>query len=124
MVFVQLKEYSDQVIHVSDWHASHALMSEYAMVLHLHRLLLSIPLGPVYEYPGCRESMVNEPPLHVDIKYAATVHAFWPRELKDHFHDKLQSGAATWAAANPEKNNKDVNAARFHIEGSVLGGGE
>jgi hypothetical protein len=21
--------------------------------------------------------------LHVDIKYAATVHAFWPRELKD-----------------------------------------
>jgi hypothetical protein len=34
-------------------------MSEYATVLHLHRLLLSIPLGPVYEYPGCKESMVN-----------------------------------------------------------------
>jgi hypothetical protein len=47
------------VIHAAPWHASHALMSEYAMVLHLHKLELSTPLGPVYEYPGCRALMVN-----------------------------------------------------------------
>jgi hypothetical protein len=33
-------------IHVSDWHASHALRREYTTVLHLHKLLSSIPLGP------------------------------------------------------------------------------
>jgi len=46
-VVVQLNEYSDHVVHVSDWHASHALMREYATVLHLHKLPSSIPLGPV-----------------------------------------------------------------------------
>jgi hypothetical protein len=59
-----------------------------------------MPVGPVYEYPGIRASIVNAaketsrqelhtqdryqyslPPLHVDIKCAATVHAFWSREL-------------------------------------------
>jgi hypothetical protein len=71
-------------------------MREYATVLHLHKLVSSMPLGPVYEYPGESALMVNaakraqkalpsldakriqhsQPKLHVDIKYAATVHAF------------------------------------------------
>jgi hypothetical protein len=80
-------------VHVSPWHASHALMREYEIVLHLHKFPSSTPLGPVYEYPGWRAAMENAvrgkgtrwlvhegddslPPLHVDIKYAATVHAF------------------------------------------------
>jgi len=46
-VFVQLYVYSDHVIHGCNWHASHALMREYATVLHLHKLLSSTPLGPV-----------------------------------------------------------------------------
>lgn len=92
-VFVQLNAYSDQVIHVAPWHASQALMRLYVTVLHLHKFASSTPLGPVYENPGCSASMVNAPPLHVAIIYAATVHAFWPRVLNDHFQDKLQSGA-------------------------------
>jgi len=66
----------------------------------LHKLELSRTLGPVYEYPGFRALIVNAaketsqqelysqdrhqyslPPLHVAIRYAATVHAFWSREL-------------------------------------------
>jgi hypothetical protein len=47
------------VIHFSLWHASHALIREYATVLHLHKLESSTPLGPVYEYPGRSELMVN-----------------------------------------------------------------
>src|SRR6266567_9171595 len=79
-VVVQLDEYSDQLmtvyvsshealrreqrwesylVHTAPWHASHALMSEYATVLHLHRLVPSTPLGPVYEYPGFRALIVN-----------------------------------------------------------------
>ena len=34
-------------------------MREYATVLHLHKLESSTPLGPVYEYPGSNELMVN-----------------------------------------------------------------
>jgi len=60
-VFEQLNEYSDHVIQFELWHASHALMREYATVLHLHKLESSTPLGPVYEYPGARELMVKEP---------------------------------------------------------------
>jgi len=60
-VFVQLYEYSDHVIQFELWQASHALMREYATVLHLHKLESSTPLGPVYEYPGMSESMVNVP---------------------------------------------------------------
>lgn len=92
-VFVQLDEYSGQVVHTAPWHASHALMSEYVTVLHLHKLVSSTPVGPMYEYPGFRASIVNEPPLHVAIRYAATVHAFWSIELNVHSHVKLQSGA-------------------------------
>ena len=114
---MQLDEYSDQLmsvyvsshevsrkeqrcesnlIQVAPWHASHALMSEYVTVLHLHKSESSkVLLGPWYEYPGRRASTVNAakeagqqelhtesrhqyslPPLHVDIRYAATVHAF------------------------------------------------
>jgi hypothetical protein len=47
------------VIQFELWQASHALMREYATVLHLHKLESSTPLGPVYEYPGMSESMVN-----------------------------------------------------------------
>jgi hypothetical protein len=47
------------VIQFELWHASHALTREYATVLHLHKLESSTPLGPVYEYPGARELMVN-----------------------------------------------------------------
>jgi hypothetical protein len=93
MVFVQLDENTDQLVQSAPWHASHALTSEYVIVLHLHMLESSTPLGPVYEYPGFRASMVNDPPLHVDIRYAATVHAFWLIELNVHAHIKLQSGA-------------------------------
>jgi len=58
-VFVQLDEYSVQEVHCAPWHASHALMSEYVTVLHLHKLVPSIPVGPVYEYPGSRGLMVK-----------------------------------------------------------------
>ena len=79
-VFVQLDENSDQLmtvyvsshevlrreqrwesylVHTAPWHASHALMSEYVTVLHLHKLVSSMPVGPVYEYPGFRASIVN-----------------------------------------------------------------
>jgi hypothetical protein len=77
---VQLDEYSDQLmtvyvsshevlrrerrwesnlVHAAPWHASHALMSEYVTVLHLHKLESSMPLGPMYEYPGFRALIVN-----------------------------------------------------------------
>ena len=84
----------------SPWHAPHALMSEYVTVLQLHRLEPPT-IGPVYEYPGNRGKRVNaaktadfkesseqelytqysQPPLQVDIRNAATVHAFWSRVL-------------------------------------------
>ena len=71
-------------------------MSEYATVLHLHKLNPSRIFGPMYVYPGSRGGMVeaakdtsqevsfindgkhyhSQPPLHVDIMYAATVHGF------------------------------------------------
>lgn len=93
-VLVQLNEYSDQVVHTDPWHASQALMRLYVTVLHLQGFASSTSLlGPVYEYPGCSAFMVNVPPLHVDIRNAAIVHIFWPRELNDHFQDALQSGA-------------------------------
>ena len=78
----------------------------------------------------------SHPPLQVDIKYAATVHAFWSIELnvcktnntparalahrqlatatkKKHTqpHVKLQSGATIWAAAKPDKRSNDASGA-------------
>ena len=73
----------------------------------------------------------SQPQLHVDIMYAAIVHAFWPRELNDwtpkaislaqrmhsrndlHTHSQvvLQSGAEIAATAKAEKNNKDTSGA-------------
>jgi len=98
-------------IQLAPWHASHALISEYATVLHLHRVLSSGPLGPVYVYPGISELIVNaaeeietarliactqdkhsQPPVQVAIKYAATVHAFWPSELNVCLHFSLRTG--------------------------------
>jgi hypothetical protein len=92
-VVVQLLEYSAQEIHIADWHASQALRRLYATVLHLHMFVPSRAVGPVYEYPGSSAFMENAPLLQVDMRYAATVHAFWPRVLNDQSHVKLQSGA-------------------------------
>ena len=47
------------VIQSAPWHASHALTRQYTMVLHLHMLSSSGPLGPTYVSPGSRGSMVN-----------------------------------------------------------------
>jgi len=92
IVSEQLVMYSVQGIHVCPWHASQALRRLYPMVLHLHKFVPSAAVGPVYENPGNSGFMVNVPELQVAIKYAATVHAFWPRVLNDHSHAKLQSG--------------------------------
>ena len=46
-------------IHGEPWHASHALMREYVIVLHLHMSESSTPLGPIYEAPGSRALTVN-----------------------------------------------------------------
>jgi len=80
-------------------------MSEYATVLHLHKLASSLPLGPEYEYPGIRGSIVNVPSvLHVAPRNATTVHAFWPRVLNVHVNAGIvQSGALICAAAKLEK---------------------
>jgi hypothetical protein len=92
-VVVQLVLYSAQVIHIAPWHASQALRRLYETVLHLHMLEPSATLGPEYESPNGSAFMVNAPLLQVDMRYAATVHAFWPRLLNDQSHNKLQSGA-------------------------------
>ncbi len=47
------------LIHSAPWHPAHALISEYPTVLHLHKLELSTPLGPLYASPGDSGSMVN-----------------------------------------------------------------
>jgi len=98
-IVVQLYLYSAQEIQSAPWHASHALIREYAMVLHSHKSLSSEPLGPEYEFPGCKELMRKDPPLHVDSTYAATVQGFWPRVLNVHSHVKLQPGAEIPATA-------------------------
>jgi hypothetical protein len=92
-VVVQLVVYSAQGIHTAPWHASQALRRLYATVLHLHMFVPSAAVGPVYENPVCSAAMVNAPLLQVDMRYAATVHAFWPRLLNDQSHNRLQSGA-------------------------------
>jgi len=88
-------------------------MSEYATVLHLHKLALSLPLGPEYEYPGIRGSIVNSPLVHVAPRNATTVHGFWPRVLNVHPNAEIvQSGALIWAAAKLEKKYNVPSAAR------------
>jgi len=108
-ILVQLNLYSAQEIHSAPWHASQALMREYAMVLHSHKSVSSEPLGPEYEYPGWRGLMTNEPPLHVDNMYAATVHGSWLRLLNVQAHVARQLGAEIAATAKP-KRNKDVSS--------------
>ena len=53
------QRWESNLIQSAPWHASHALTSEYVTVLHLHKLVLSRILGPMYEYPGVRALMVN-----------------------------------------------------------------
>jgi len=82
----------------------------------------------MYEFPGSSGGMEYPPQLHVDIKYAATSHAFWPRELDGHFHVRLQSGAEMSATAMPERSNKGASTASLDICDSLsvrqLGQGE
>ncbi len=47
------------LIKSAPWHALHALRSEYVTVLHMHKLESSAPLGPKYELPGGRASIVT-----------------------------------------------------------------
>jgi hypothetical protein len=85
------------------------------MVLHLHRSEPSWPSadGPAYDWFESSSGLItNDPPLQVDIMYAATMHGLWLRLLIVHAYDAVQ-GAETAAAAKLEKKNEDEsNAAR------------
>lgn len=56
---LERRRWESYEIHGEPWHASHALMREYVIVLHLHMSESSMPLGPVYEAPGSRALTVN-----------------------------------------------------------------